>query len=424
MNDNLISMRRQDLDEALPRTDTELTYRYERWRAVASGILETAGTTFLLLIAVRWFNAGATSKALVAGAGSFGLMLTPLSVSIVAKRGWRPAHAAAGLAAFGAVCFWAMAAFPVLPIFIAGSVLALTASSAAIPLLTQIYQENYPEHSRGHLFSRTVMIRIGAAALFSELAGQALSGNIDQFQWLLVFFGLTFAASSYCLAHCPSRPLTEAGGTHPFRGIRFMREDKLFSRTLAAWMLMGFANLMMLPMRVEYLANPRYGLALTVGEVAFLTGVAPNMARLVVSPIWGRLFDRMNFFTLRAILNLGFALGILAFFTSSDVTGLIIGAIVFGISNAGGDVAWSLWVTKFAPPEHVADYMAIHTFLTGVRGMIAPLAAFHLLNVFDIKTLAWLAALLIGASVLLLLSEVKFGPFGRKADVLVEEVSE
>ena len=49
---------------------TALTYRYERWRALSSGVLETAGATFLLLIAVRWFEAGALSKALVAaGAG-------------------------------------------------------------------------------------------------------------------------------------------------------------------------------------------------------------------------------------------------------------------------------------------------------------------------------------------------------------------
>ena len=53
---------------------TERTYRYELWRAGAAGILETAGSTFLLLIAVRWFNAGAWSKALIAGAGSLGLL--------------------------------------------------------------------------------------------------------------------------------------------------------------------------------------------------------------------------------------------------------------------------------------------------------------------------------------------------------------
>jgi MFS family permease len=407
-------------------TDTRLTYRYERWRAVSSGILETAGTTFLLLIAVRWFEAGATAKALVAGGGSLGLMLSPLVVAWVAAAGWKTAKAASSLAAGGAVCFAVMALAPVLPVFVVGSILAMTASSAAIPLLTQIYQENYPERTRGHLFSRTVMIRIATAAIFSDLGGRVLSGHIAYFRFLLVVFALAFAFASYWLAQYPSRTLTVTGGTHPFRSLRFAREDELFRRTLICWMLMGFANLMMVPMRVEYLANPKYGLALSAGEIAFLTGVVPNMARLILSPIWGWLFDRMNFFLLRVTLNLGFAVGIAAFFTSSDVTGLIVGAVVFGISNAGGDVAWSLWVTKFAPPEHVADYMSVHTFFTGVRGVLAPLAAFHFVKAqsLAIGTLGWISVGLILASILLLIPEIKHGRFGRRANALVEEVSE
>lgn len=408
----------------LRTSDTNRTYRYERWRAVTSGIIETAGTTFLLLIAVRWFQAGATAKALVAGGGSLGLMLAPVAVSIVARAGWKTATAASRIAALGAVCFLLMAAFPLLPVFVAGSILGMTASSVAIPLLTQIYQENYPEKIRGHLFSRTFMIRIGVAALFSDLAGRALSGHIERFRILLLVFGAAFAFASYCLSRYPSRCLTAAGGTHPLRALRFARDDALFRRTLVCWMLMGFANLMMLPMRVEYLANPKYHLALSVGQIALLTGVIPNLARLVMSPIWGWLFDRMNFFALRITLNIGFAIGITAFFTSATTPGLVLGAIVFGISNAGGDVAWSLWVTKFAPAEHVADYMAVHTFFTGLRGVLAPLVAFNAIRALEIHSLGWVATGLIVMSSLLLVPELKFGRAGRKAGALVEEVSE
>jgi MFS family permease len=405
-------------------TDTEVTYRYERWRALSSGVLETAGTTFLLLIAVKAFNSGATAKALVAGGGSLGLVLTPVVVSSVAALGWTTARAASWLAAAGAACFLFMAMAPILPVFVVGSVLAMTASSAAVPLLTQIYQENYPAKTRGHLFSRTVMVRIATAALFSEMAGRVLSEHIDYFRGLLIFFAATFAFASFCLARYPSRILTVQGGTHPLRALRFAREDPLFRRTLISWMLMGFANLMMLPMRVEYLTNPKYGLALSVAEVAFLTGVIPNAARLVLSPIWGWLFDRTNFFALRVVLNLGFAIGILSFFLSSSVTGLILGAVVFGISNAGGDVAWSLWVTKFAPPEHVADYMSVHTCLTGVRGILAPLVAFHLVREVSVEMLGGIAAGLIGLSCLPLVPEIRIGQSGRPAEALVEEVSD
>jgi len=209
--------------------------------------------------------------------------------------------------------------------------------------------------------------------------------------------------------------------------MRFVRDDPLFRRTLICWMLMGFANLMMLPLRVEYLANPAYhpaGLAVTVSTIALLTGVIPNLARLVLSPVWGYLFDHMNFFALRMTLNLGFALGILAFFLTDSLAGMVAGAIVFGISNAGGDVAWSLWVTKFAPAGRVADYMAVHTSLTGVRGVLAPVAAFYGVQQLPPSVLAALSAGLIVVATALLLPELRGGRRGQPAPALVEEVSE
>jgi len=102
----------------------------------------------------------------------------------------------------------------------------------------------------------------------------------------------------------------------------------------------------------------------------------------------------------------------------------VLGGIVFGVSLAGGDVAWSLWVTKFAPPERVADYMSVHTFFTGVRGVLAPLLAFHLLGHISIGTLGWISTGLIVAASLLLLPEIKFGRTARRGTALVEDVSE
>jgi hypothetical protein len=301
---------------------------------------------------------------------------------------------------------------------------AMTASSAAIPLLTQIYHENYPTNARGKFFSRTVMIRIAMTAIFSQVAGQGLSGRVDKFQILLLIFAASFAVSSFCLKRCPSEVLKSADGSHPFRALRFAYDDALFRRTLICWMLMGFANLMMIPMRVEMLANPKYGLSLSVEKIAFLTGVVPNLARIVLSPVWGWLFDKANFFALRVVLNLGFALGILTFFTSTDLKGLILGAVIFGISTAGGDIAWSLWVTKFAPENRVADYMSVHTFFTGVRGLLAPITAFHLANKFSLAGLGWSSAALIFLASALLIPEIKFGSRARRGETLVEEVSE
>ena len=48
---------------------------------------------------------------------------------------------------------------------------------------------------------------------------------------------------------------------------------------------MGSANLMMAPLRVEYMANRKYGLELPTVTIALLTGVIPNLSRLIMSPL-------------------------------------------------------------------------------------------------------------------------------------------
>jgi len=130
---------------------------------------------------------------------------------------------------------------------------------------------------------------------------------------------------------------------------------------------------MMGPLRVEYLANPRYGLKwkgelLTAGTVALLTGVIPNLARLIFNPLWGWLFDAMNFFVLRITLNIGFMLGMISFFATGSVAGLVVGAVLFGISNAGADVANSMQFFQNLLGDPVGGDTFYVTSITGYHG--------------------------------------------------------
>ncbi len=399
-----------DIEEDSPAA---VTFHFERYRAVALGISETASATFLMLIAVRWFEAGATCKALLACANSAGFLLAPFVVSFVERKQLETARAAAWLSYLGAVCFLLMAAIPTLAVFVVGSLLGIATISAAIPLQTQLYQDNYPAAIRGRLFSRTTMIRIVAGGSFGFLAGHLLDGQIHYFQLLLVVFALALAVSGWCLSKCPSKKLHRLSGRVLFRGFMYLRSDPVFRNTLVFWMIMGFGNLMMVPLRVEYLANPRYGLALSEMKIAVLVTVIPSIARLLLSPVWGVLFDRMNFFWLRVAVNCGFMIGVLTFFTSDSALGLALGAVFYGIGNAGGEIAWGLWVTKFAPSDRVADYMSVHTFFTGIRGIIAPLVSFHLATILPITTMGLISAGMILLSSVLMLLESR-NPAAKK----------
>jgi lipid-A-disaccharide synthase-like uncharacterized protein len=385
----------------------DTTIRFESRRAVFNGILETAGITFLVYISVRVYDADSQAKSYLAAGGAYGLLVTPLVVFCVARRQWRGARAAASLFTLGGMGFLLAALWPTLPVFVFGSLLGLLCSSASIPLFTQIYQNNYPAHERGRLFSRTVAIRITAAMLFSYAGGWFLRWNIEQYRVLLLVFAAALFASAVCALKLRSEPLNPEGHHSPFKGLHWLRDDPIFRLTLISWMLMGIANLMMVSMRVEFLANPEHGPPLDPETIALVTGVIPNATRLALSRVWGRLFDRMNFFLLRIFLNVGFALGGIAFFTGRDMPGLVAGALIFGVANAGGDIAWSLWVTKLAPSDRVAEYMSVHTFFTGVRGVLAPHIAFWFITGFSFNVFSLVCGALIVAASCVLIPEAR-----------------
>lgn len=389
------------------------TYFYDRLRAVPQGVIEASSTTFLMLIAVQVFDASPLAKALIAASGNAGL-LASLWIVPIAERTHRPGmQIAAAVTLAGALAMLLAALLPGLPVLVVASVIGVGGSMLIVPLLTAMYQTNYDPRSRGRFVSRTFVVRVAAAALCAEAFGRLLTANLGLFRWTLGAIAAAFAAAAFCLWRIPSQPLHSraSASRHWFTGalgaLRFVAEDRTLRWTLASWMLMGFATLMMLPLRVEFLASPRYGIMLTPQQVALYTVLIPNGVRLVLSPLWGRLFDRMNFFAMRIVLNAGFALGIASFFTGTSTFGLVLGSVLVGAAAAGGELAWNLWVTKIAPPERVADYMSIHTFLTGVRGVIAPTLSFQLTQTLPIGALAAVAAGMIALASALLVPEMR-----------------
>jgi len=382
------------------------TYANECKRAVTSGILETAESTFLLLIAVRYFNAGATSKALIAAAGYFGFLLSPFMAHFVGRLKTRASVALAWTYTVSAAAFLLAAVLPWQWVFVIAPIIAISIRNGSIPISTHIYQENYPEGSRGKLYSTANMIRILTAGIFAAVAGTALSGRIEYYPLLICVFSLCFLVSAILFRRLPSTPLREKEAGDIFSGFRYLRSDLTFRLTVVSWMFMGFGNLMTVPLRVEYLASERYSLQLSEAGVALFVGIIPTFTRFLLSPIWGRLFDRMDFFSLRIIVNASFLVGILAFFLSESMYGLAFGSFCYGIAGAGGDIAWTLWVTKIAPSDKVPEYMSVHTFFTGLRGVISPIVAFQLITVYSLSAVATLSALLIVVASFFLLPDL------------------
>jgi len=171
---------------------------------------------------------------------------------------------------------------------------------------------------------------------------------------------------------------------------------------LGMWMILGFGNLTTMPLQIEYMTSSDYSIQATNTQIAIAAIVIPSITRIIATSIWGHLFDSFNFFLIRGLASCIQLAAILAFFFADSILGIYLGACGYGLALAGGNVNWSLWVTKFAPDGQCAAYMSVHGFLTGVRGVIAPFFGFYLLEVLTVRqTASFTAGLILFATALI-----------------------
>ena len=390
---------------------TKATFHNELLRSLPAGVLETVTATFAILIAEKVFNASPEAKELALMGGRGGLAASFAVVWVLSKFRRPLNQLVAWLNHAAGLCFTLAAVLPEhLWAFVTGCSLGMFWFGFQTPLLTTIYRENYPEARRGQLYSLSALTRSASTIVFAWVAGKWLDANLDNYRWLLWIFAACSFLSGWLLWKIPCRHLgmgTERAGL--FRAFRWLRLDPVFRLFLVAYMVLGLGNLVMDALRTEFLVNPAYGVKFKPSEVAFqvalLTSVVPMVFKLLSAWPWGILFDKVSFIAVRTLLNVLFALSILVYFIGPSYAWWWAGAALLGLAFGGGNVVWNLWVTKLAPGDRVADYMSVHTFLTGLRGLVAPVIAFRCAGLLSIEHMAWVCAGLILFSTLLMLPE-------------------
>lgn len=355
------------------------TFHLENLRSFPAGVLETLTTTFSILIADRVFNAGGLAKASLVALPSLGLLLSLFVVQAVRRSGLSANIMLAFIFGLAGVGFSISAlAGHHFGIYLLGMALASVTLTLNLPLFSQIYRRHYPDEVRGRLFSITAFCRKIFAIATALCFGWLLERSLESYPLLLwVYAGASFLMAGFVMA-IERVGLSKSNRVKLFDAFRHAGEDVRFRKMLTSWMILGLGNLLCFALFVEYITNKDYGLAFTEGHVSVITTVIPEGCFFIFVLVWGRLFDRIDFYVLRCVINLVFAAGILFYFLGNDLWALYLGIGLHGTAKAGGNVAWSLWVTKFADAEHVAEYMSVHTFLTGCRGVLAPFVAFPL----------------------------------------------
>ncbi len=264
---------------------------------------------------------------------------------------------------------------------------------------------NYPDQTRGRIYSRLMVVNFVSLALSAGLGGYAL----DKLAWghsLLYAIAacmMVISAMFYSRIRIRrERAMIRNGLAQPFNllaGFKLLLEDRKYGMYMFWQMIFGLANNMTWPV-MTLIMTDELKVSYSKGTIAL--AIIPLLMALVMAPLAGRLFDHIRISRYRTI-NCGMwamakvLLFLGALFGSWPI--VIAAAVAHGIGMSTGSIAFSLAHTYYSTPERSHDYLGIHLTLQGIRGVLGPFAGIALMGVIGINVLPLAAGIMLIACV-------------------------
>jgi MFS family permease len=368
--------------------------------AVALGALEGG---LLGVIVKNQFDTAASpavvslAVAIVAGAPAFSNLSSFLFAGMAMGRG--KALMLSRLMAVMGLCLLAMS----LPdhsgggllLFTVLTVIARVAWTGVLTLRAAVWRANFPRGLRGRVTAQFERLASLLTALFSALIGFAMDWSGDAWRMLFPLAGLCAFAAAAVFRRAPVRRqrallrAETAGRTTTWRGLTFaamaavLRQNREFRNYMAGMMVFGSGNLMVVPMLVM-LVSDHFRLG-TLEQVMVTTSI-PVAVMFFSVTLWAAQLDRRHIIDYRAIHAWNFVLMNVVFAAAAighEPALLWLGAVLLGSAHGGGNVGWNLGHHDFSDDADSSVYMATHVSLTGVRGLIMPVAGVAFLRYLD-----------------------------------------
>ena len=267
--------------------------------------------------------------------------------------------------------------------------LARTAWTGVITVRAAVWRNNYPTANRATIAGKLATVQSLFLAAAGYMVGKAMDWSPDNYHYLfplLALFGVVGNQIYRRVRLRRARQLQRAEldgrrkdtGFHPKAMVDLLRNDRLYARFMWWMSVFGFGNLMLGP-PMTFVVTDELKLGYTAGIM--VNTIVPLLIMPFAIPLWARLMDRWHIVRFRSIHGWAFvsasAMITLASYLHSAAF-LYLGAVLLGVGYAGGTLAWNLGHQDFAPADRDAEYMAVHVTLNGLRGILAPLAAWGL----------------------------------------------
>ncbi len=332
--------------------------------AIFYGVYLSAINTFVPVIARR-LGASALLLAFITAAPAVGNIIAVLASHYLQNRRKMPFMVAAWTIGRG---LFVLMPFIVAPApFVLIVVMHWLIVSLSVTGYVEVMRAIYPAAIRGRAMA---YVRVGftaCATIMTPLFGQLL--DVWSYQVLFpiaaicgVLSGLSFGQVTYEESVAEKR-------TDLLEPWRIFWRDARYRDYSIAFMLCGFGYLLIAPLIPILLVDE---LQLNYSQVGLL-GMINSIFWMAFYVVWGRSVDRRGgLWTVKINLFLT-AFIALAFGLAYDIWFVAVAYIITGITVAGTDLGWMNAIMQFARKEEIGHYTALHAFLVGVRGIVAPL---------------------------------------------------
>jgi MFS family permease len=357
------------------------TYVFDSLRHGFQGALDSAFLTLGLLIAIRVFHAPNSMKTILAALTWLGGITSPLVTRWAARTGWKATHLALVLFLLIAASFWGAAFVSSFPVYLLLISFASTCFRSESAVLIGLYMENYSPKERASRLGLGLTLAAIVGIVFGQCSGKILDWNLDYYRQLLFAVAGCALLCGICLLFIPSSPVQQPHQPQGRAYFTFLFRDRLFGKLTLYFFFVGLAYQMLIPIKMEYLANTVYGLHLSNFTVMLLSWGLPNLGRVLSTQPFGFLFDRTRLITSRLWVCYVTLAGIAIFFNATTPLWLSVGSLLMGLAMAGSYVLHSLWISKITGAENLSAYQATYLLVSGIRSMLAPVLGYALLSV-------------------------------------------
>ncbi|MBM3128813.1 MAG: MFS transporter [Chloroflexi bacterium] len=340
--------------------------------AIFYGIFLAGVSTFVPVIARR-LGADPFLLSLIVAAPAVGNLIAVLASHYLQQRRKMPFMVAAW--SIGRGLFLLMLFVTTPEVFVLIVVAHWLIVSLSVTGYVEVMRAIYPAALRGRAMA---YVRVGftaCATIMTPLFGQWL--DIASYQILFpiaavfgILSGLSFGQVKYEEILAPTRQdwLTP---------LRIFARDARYRAYSIAFSLYGAGMLIIAPLIPLLLVDE---LNLSNAQVGWL-GMINSIFWMLFYIVWGRSIDRRGgLWTVQINFVLTLAVPF-AFFLAQDMWLLAVAQIFIGITVAGTDLGWMNAIMQFARKEDVSHYTALHAFLVGIRGVIAPFAGTALMTI-------------------------------------------